>query len=221
MKISMVIPAKGSSERLKNKNLLKINEKSLVYRACEKCLKSNLIDEVYVDTESQTIIKDIESLFEKGLKLIKRPKSLANNNTSGNDLIVFERSQISETDLMLHTYSTSPLITTETIDATLSTFLNNFDDYDSFFSANYLQEYIWCKTKPVNFTLEPLPNSVDLPKDYYVETHGLYGIKSKTLDTCKQRLGGRVLPVLIPKKESLDINYRHDFELLKTLWREN
>ena len=38
--ISLVIPAKGTSDRLKNKNLLKLGEKSLTFLACEKCLKS-------------------------------------------------------------------------------------------------------------------------------------------------------------------------------------
>ena len=72
MKISIIIPAKGTSERLTNKNMLEINSKSLVYRACEKCLNSSLIDNVYLDTESEIMINSVSELVGKGLKIIKR-----------------------------------------------------------------------------------------------------------------------------------------------------
>ena len=220
MKISLIIPAKGSSQRLKNKNLLLLSKKSLIYRACEKCLKSKYIDTVYIDTESDMILESVSDLIDKGLKVIKRPKSLSTNKTSGNDLIVFEQSQIDECDLVLHTYCTSPLITIETIDMCIEEFLNN-PEYDSFFSSVHFQEYVWVDSKPLNFDLEKLPNSFDLPTNMSVETHGLYGIKYDTLTKVKRRLGERVLPIEIPRIQSLDINNYEDFKLAEILWNKN
>ena len=103
MSVSIIVPAKGTSERVPSKNLLKLGGQSLVYSACEKCMQVSNIDTVYVDTESQEIIDDVTPLIEKGLRVIRRPDDMANNNTSGNDLIVFEQSMIEECDLVLHT----------------------------------------------------------------------------------------------------------------------
>ena len=220
MKISIVIPAKGTSDRLKNKNLLNIDGKSLVSLACEKCLKSDLIDNVYLDTECDKIINDVSSLIPMGLNIIKRPDYLATNKYGGNDLIVFEQSRIDKSDLILHTYPTSPLISTSTIDKSIQYFLENGKNYDSFFTANYFQEYIWDENGPINFDLDELPNAINLPKNILVETHGLYGIRDEALTKYKRRLGSKCLPVLIPREESMDINYLEDFKLLEIIWKK-
>ena len=74
MEISVIIPAKGSSDRLREKNLVKVLDYSLTEMACEKLLKSRVINNVYLDTDSEKIIDDVLHLFSKGLKLIRRPK---------------------------------------------------------------------------------------------------------------------------------------------------
>ena len=222
-KITIIIPAKGTSKRLPNKNMLKLGDdidgrlESLVYIACEKALNVPSITNVYIDTESDKILNDVSPLLNSGLQIINRPKSLATNNASGNDLIVFEQSKIEKSDLILHTYATSPLITSTTIEECIQTFLQCWDDYDSFFSAIQLQDYIWNNDGPINFTLEDLPNSQDLPK-LWTETHGIYGIKDTALTKYKRRLGRNVLPIEINRQEALDINNYEDFKLAEILW---
>ena len=223
-KINLIIPAKEISTRLPNKNLLDLGGKSLVYRACEKCLKSQNISNVFIDTESDKIINSIKDLIPRGLRVIKRPASLASNKTSGNDLIDFELSKIGKCDLVLHTYSTSPLITVETIDKCIESFLHE-DDYDSFFTTIHFQDYLWERRKDnqylsVNFDHRELPNSVDLP-EYYVETHGLYGIRYETAKRLRSRIGLNPMAIEIPRNESLDINYYEDYKLAEILWKSN
>ena len=41
MKISVVVPAKGSSDRLREKNLIKVLDYSLTEMTCEKLLNNN------------------------------------------------------------------------------------------------------------------------------------------------------------------------------------
>ena len=82
MKISIVIPAKGSSDRVANKNLFKINGKSLVRRACEKVLKCNSLTKKYLDTEDEGIKLDCMPLIHQGLSIIDRPKELATDTSS-------------------------------------------------------------------------------------------------------------------------------------------
>jgi CMP-N-acetylneuraminic acid synthetase len=217
MKITAIIPAKENSKRLSHKNLLEIDNHSLVYLACEKCLNSKLITDVYIDTESEKILENIKSLTPLGLKVINRPIELATNETSGNDLIKFELKHIEPCDIILHTYSTSPLITTETIDYSINYFIKGQHCCDSFFSATVFQEYIWLNGKPVNFDHKTLPNSFELPK-YFKETHGLYGIKYEVARKFNRRLGNNVLPIIIPKIEEIDINDYEDYKLAKLIY---
>lgn len=214
MRTSIIIPAKGTSERVVSKNLYRLNGKSLIYRVCEKALKCKLVSDVFVDTECDEIIDDVESLFESGLKLIQRPQHLATNEASGNDLVNFEKEFVKDSELFIHTYATSPLLTYKTIDKCIQKFIDKSDIYDSFFTARPIREYIWSDAGPVNFDLTELPNSKDLT-GFWKETHGMYGIKMNVLNRLSRRLGNKPLPIEISEKESLDIDYYSDIEYLE------
>lgn len=220
MIINAVVPAKGNSTRVKDKNLQKVGGKSLVYWACNRCLNTPSITNTYLDTEDQRIIKEVSELIPRGLKIIHRPVELASNTTSGNELIVFEQKNMVQCDIVLHTYATAPLLTSNTMEMVLQKFKAS-PDHDSFFTAVHFQEFLWDNSgNPVNFPMGALPNAVDLP-EFWLETHGLYGIRTTALNKLKRRLGEKVLPIKIPRKEALDINYDSDLELLKILWEQN
>ena len=60
--IIAIIPAKEQSKRLKNKNLLKIQGKTLLEHAINYVKKSNYIDYLVVSTESKKIKTFLKSL---------------------------------------------------------------------------------------------------------------------------------------------------------------
>jgi len=52
---AVVIPAKGTSARVVNKNLQKISGKSLVRIATMHAIEARIFDEVFVDTDSEEV----------------------------------------------------------------------------------------------------------------------------------------------------------------------
>ena len=50
--IIAIIPAKGNSKRLKNKNLRTLNKKKLIQYSIDYAKKSNLVDDIYISTDS-------------------------------------------------------------------------------------------------------------------------------------------------------------------------
>lgn len=71
--IIAVIPAKGGSRRLKNKNIKNINEKPLFYWSVKLAEKSKLIKKIFVSTDS----KKIQTLAKKmNIETVKRSKKL-------------------------------------------------------------------------------------------------------------------------------------------------
>jgi sialic acid synthase SpsE/CMP-N-acetylneuraminic acid synthetase len=71
--IAAIIPAKGDSRRLRNKNLLEIGGKTLVAHAVEYARDSQRIDKIFVSTDAQNIADHAKAL---GVAVIMREKRL-------------------------------------------------------------------------------------------------------------------------------------------------
>jgi len=217
MKINLVIPAKGKSNRIENKNLHEIGGKSLIYHTCKKALECRNVNKVYLDTESPDIIASVKPLFEKNLGLIKRHPSLATNDIGANEMMIYALHSVDECDILLQTFCTSPLLTSQTIDKCIEKFVEQgLPKHDSFFTTVDVQEYFWKDGKSYNFSTKELPNSFELDV-LKMETHGLYGITVESLLRNKTRVGNSPMMISIPKIESLDINVREDLVLIERL----
>ncbi len=57
MRIVAIIPARGGSKRLKNKNIFPLNGKPLISYTIEACKKSSFIDEIYVSSDDKKILE--------------------------------------------------------------------------------------------------------------------------------------------------------------------
>ena len=216
MHVSLIIPAKGHSERVPNKNLRKIGDKSLVQIACEKALNCKAVSKVYLDTESPKIVNEVAELLGDGLEIIDRPKELATNDIGANDMMIYGLHSIMETDLLCQTFATSPLIQSETIDFCIEKFLAG-QEHDSFFTVTKVQEYFWDENnQPENFQPRNVPNSFELPIKY-METHGLYGITPAALLMGKTRVGKSPMLIEIDTIEALDINTENDLKIARSL----
>ena len=74
-----IIPARGGSKRIKNKNIVDFLGKPLIFYALDAAKKSKLFDEIHVSTDS----KEIKNVVEKlGYKVdFLRKKNLADDFT--------------------------------------------------------------------------------------------------------------------------------------------
>ena len=81
IKIISFIPAKKNSQDLKNKNLKKLNNLSLVELAILGAKKSKLINEIYLSSDSEKILKIGTKL---NIDAIKRQKNLSSYSASAN-----------------------------------------------------------------------------------------------------------------------------------------
>lgn len=208
MKVVAFLPAKGSSERIQNKNTQILDGKPLFLRQLEKLVKYDFIDEVYLDTESEEII-DLASVVN--CKVLKRDPALASNKTDGNQMFYNEVKQV-EADIYIQILCTSPFIKGDTIKEGID-ILKQSNEFDSVVLVRKEKQYTWNPEKgKTNYDLNNIPNSNNLP-DTIVETMGLYIVKSEAAHTLKKRIGDR--PFLLEAKaiEAVDVNYPDDFEL--------
>jgi len=79
MNILGIIPARGGSKGLKDKNILKIHGEPLVAYTVEAALKAFSLNRVVVSTDSKKISDVVKRLFE--IEVIKRPKEIARDDS--------------------------------------------------------------------------------------------------------------------------------------------
>lgn len=206
MKIAAFLPAKGSSNRIPNKNTMLLDGEALFLRSLKKLAAISLIDEVYLDTESQEII---DLATEVKCKILKRDPSLASNKTDGN-LLFYNEVINTNADICVQLLGTSPFIKEETITKAIYILLNN-PEYDSVVAVRKEKQYLWKNGAPV-YDINHIPNSVDLD-DTIIESMGLYIVRREAAIHTKRRIGEKPFLLVIDPLESIDVNYPADFEL--------
>jgi CMP-N-acetylneuraminic acid synthetase len=72
MNIVALLPMKGTSERVPNKNLKNFNGVPLYHIVMSTLLKSVYIDNIYVNTDSSFLKEDILNNFPNRVKVIER-----------------------------------------------------------------------------------------------------------------------------------------------------
>mgnify|MGYP001282019199 CR=1 FL=1 len=78
LKTLVLIPARGNSKSIKKKNLIKINDKTLIELIFTSAKKSKFVNKVVCSTEDKNIMKHCKTI---GLEFIPRPKILSNDNS--------------------------------------------------------------------------------------------------------------------------------------------
>ncbi len=156
-KILAVITARGGSKGLPGKNIRPICGKPLIAWTIEKALKSKLLDEVMVTTDSQEIAEISKSL---GVKVpFIRPAELASDTATTFDTIAhtldFYKSQKREFDYIVLLEPTSPLRQDDDIDRMLTELDEHSTHYDSIVSIGEVSEHPSLIKKWVNGAISP------------------------------------------------------------------
>jgi CMP-N-acetylneuraminic acid synthetase/regulator of RNase E activity RraA len=209
-KIVAFVPAKGSSDRIENKNTRLLDGLPLYLHAIRLLMSCEFIDEVYLDTDSPEIIKGAAHF---GCRFIERDPQLATNSTDGNKLL---RNQIehASADIYVQLLCTSPFIKKQTIhDACLS--LVGQSEYDSVTLVRREKQYQWRDNEPL-YNIDRIPNSSTLP-DAVVETMGLYVITREAAASTGRRIGIKPLLLEVSPLESIDVNWPDDFDLAELI----
>lgn len=143
-KILAIIPARGGSKGLKNKNIKELCSKPLIAWSIEAGLKSKYIDEVMVTTDSQDIA-DISKKYKAHVPFL-RPKDLADDYATTfqavKHTIDFYKEKNNQTfDYIVLLEPTSPLREDSDIDNMLEKIISQEDKYDSIVSIGEVHEH--------------------------------------------------------------------------------
>ncbi|MBR3622988.1 MAG: hypothetical protein IKN43_06530 [Selenomonadaceae bacterium] len=212
MKIVAFLPAKGSSERIENKNMKVLNGKPLFLHTLEKLTACDFIDEVYLDSESDEILNYAPYLDYVPLK---RNPDLASNRTDGHQLFYNEVRQV-DADIYIQILCTSPFISPNTIKKGID-ILHENKEYDSVILVKKEKQYLWENGQPI-YDKFHIPNSSTLP-DTILESMGLYIVRGKEARSLKMRYGNNVYMLTADAIETVDVNFPDEFTLAERIMR--
>lgn len=215
MKIVAMVPIKLNSERVKEKNLRRFYDgKPLIHFILEALVHSELIDEVYVYCSDERI----QDYLIDGIRFLKRPAFLDLNTSNCNDIIREFLKEVSS-DYYVVSHATAPFTRTESIDRCIDAVINS-DIYDSAFTVEKVQTFMWGNGKPLNFDPDHFPRTQDL-NPIYMETSGAFVFSKQVFEKYNRRIGSAPCLVEVDPMESCDIDTEYDMSVAQALYQYN
>jgi len=218
LKIIAIIPARSGSKRIKNKNIKNFNKKPLIAWTIESALRSKLVDDVYVTSENDNILRMSKKY---GAKIIKRPKKLSNNIIHVDEAIRHAYLEVNKKyDYIVTLQPTSPLRTDKNIDEAIKMIIKK--KADSLISVFKTHQFLWKKNKddfnPVNYDLNNRLRSQD--SNFFQDNGAINITKPKILVKKHNRLGGKITAYQMNFWRSIDIDQIEDFHMAEILYKK-
>jgi N-acylneuraminate cytidylyltransferase len=204
-----IIPARGGSKRLPNKNIKLLGEVPLIAHSILYA-KANFVDRVIVSTDNAEIKK---VAIKYGAEVLDRPEELANDNSPTIEALIHVLKNINEPNsTIILLQPTNPLRPEELLKNALSKFTAG--NFDSLMTVTRSQQKFGkiIEDKFVPYTYDIGQRSQDLDPLYF-ENGLLYITKSRLIEKGKI-LGKNNYPMIINHPYAyVDIDTKEDFEL--------
>jgi CMP-N,N'-diacetyllegionaminic acid synthase len=214
-KVIAIIPARGGSKGIPEKNLVQVNHKPLLFWSVNYALSSNLIDDVYVSSDSLKILNYASSI---GAKTIIRPNDISGDSASSEDAWIHAIKHIEQLgvaiDIIIGMQATSPIREDGDIDNAIIQFRS--DGLDSLFSsALFGENFHWSFSKKtqqlesVNYDYKNRLRRQEIePK--FLETGSFYIFKPELIKINSNRLAGKIGHFLTSKISMFQIDEVED-----------
>lgn len=226
MKICCIVPIKHKSERVPGKNFRSFNGSPLFEIILKKLLSCSFINTIVVDTNSPIVVSILQEKYnDTNIQIYHRPEHLWSGDTPTNVLLenVITELQLDH-DFFLQTHVTNPLLSVQTIQACVETFLKQKNSgFDSLMTVKVLHTRLYTKKDQTISALNHNPNELIPTQDLeplYEENSCLYIFTKKILFERHHRVGHKPYLFCMSDIESVDIDYESDFIIAETLHRQ-
>lgn len=195
-----LIPARGGSKGVPNKNIRMIYGKPLIEWTIQRALQSQLLDQIIVSTDSEAIAAVAK---QNGVKVMMRPAELSTDTASTQDVMFYTLQKV-PADILVLLQPTSPCRSEGLIDDCIREFIKyGYDSLATGFICDY-KEY----------------GSNTLPRQqiegFFYDDGNVYVIKADQI-LQGDRYGKNIGHKLISRYENAEIDDMYDFWLLEKI----
>jgi len=221
-----IIPARGGSKGIKNKNITNLNGSSLISYSIKAALESKLISRVICSTDSEIIA---EEAIKYGAEVpFLRPDQISQDDSS--DIEYFNHAiewlKINESykpKLLVQLRPTSPLRNLEMIDEAIQIMIEDgsYDSLRAVSTPDHTPYKMWKllkrnEMKPLlklTGNKEPYnTNRQNLP-EVYAQTGSIDITRPETLEKYKSMTGKKIYPFIMDERYFIDIDNIESLEL--------
>ena len=213
MKIIALIPLRGGSKSIPNKNLKIIAGKPLFSWVLEAALKCLYINSVYVSTDSVEISDLVNNLYFDA-NVISRPAEYATDESSTESVMLHFLSQI-DFDVLVTIQATSPLLLAEDLNGAIAQFKSQ--KLDSSLSAVRTKRFFWNNDyTPINYDPLHRPRRQEF-HGTLMENGAFYITRREILEHYQSRLAGKIGIYEMDESTAVEIDEPDDWGRVERL----
>lgn len=212
--ITAVVPVKGNSSRLPNKNILPFGNSNLLLHKIEQLKKVKGITDIIVSSDSEEMLKMAENA---GVQAWKRPQRFADESEPFGRFLDY-LCEVLPNEHILWACVTSPLVDTDLYEKAIQLYYEKLEEgYDSLITCLPCQSYYMDEKGPINFKmgLEHV-NSEKLQPIYHF-TNGINIAPKLKISEWHYNYGPNAYRLLVNKREAVDIDDIYDYEYAKAM----
>jgi N-acylneuraminate cytidylyltransferase len=219
-----LLPLKGNSERVSQKNIRPLNGKPLFFYVADNIRKTKLFDKLVINTDSANIKKMAMERYGGWVNINNRPRDLQGDMISMNRIIEYDVKSMGISHDYMQTHSTSPFLSPKTIASAVTEYRKQkkAGSLDSLFSVSEIHSRLYTKNLcPINHAPHVLARTQDL-EVVYEENSAFYLFSGESFMTNDHRIGkfAKIFPMPRNSLECLDIDEIEDWvfaeKILKT-----
>tara|TARA_R110000744_G_scaffold142854_1_gene254636 strand:+ start:11593 stop:12264 length:672 start_codon:yes stop_codon:yes gene_type:complete len=213
VKMKIIIPARGGSKRIPNKNIIDLDGKPLISYVIETSLQ--VTNDVYISTDSLEIEK-VAKKYDVGI--IKRPPKLATDFSTTNSVIKHFLDTIDNVGYFACVQPTSPLLPPFYLKKGFDKIKES--GYNSIISVNKSTNFFWNnEQEPINFERNKKPRTQDI-KSWYAENGAFYITSREDFLATNNLVNGKVGFIIMPKIMSFEIDDHEDLNIIQSVLRQ-
>jgi len=212
MEILAIIPARGGSKGILNKNIQNVGGIPLVVRTINVALKSKLINKIIVSTDDSRIA---DIAIDNGAEVIKRPSEISGDTASSELALLDTLMQIKNRDnyvpeVVVFLQCTSPFTELDDIDGTINALISN--NADCALAVTKFHHFLWKYDNNKDSLIGLNHNEKQQRKcrqeltTQFLETGSVYVMRTKKFIKYKKRFFGRIAYHVIPKHRVFEID---------------
>jgi CMP-N-acetylneuraminic acid synthetase len=212
-KVVALVPLRGGSKSIPKKNIKNIAGKPLCAWVLEAARLSKFIDEVYVSTDSEEIIRVVKEI-DASIHIVKRPQHLSDDLSSTESVMLHFMDNV-DFDILVTIQATSPLTQSSDIDNALLEFKTSRKD--SLLTAVESKRFFWnYKCDPINYNPINRPRRQDF-QGFLMENGAFYITSREVLSREKCRLGGNIGIYIMDDESSFEIDEPLDWDMVELI----
>jgi len=205
--LTYIIATRKGSKRIKNKNIRKFGSSSLLEIKLKQIRRVDKKAKIFLSSDCNISLK---LGIKYGAQIDKRSTKYTTDHVPMRDVYKYLADKI-DTKYVCYLHVTSPFLKDKTLQSAKRFFFKQ-KKFNSLASVTEVKEYLWYKSKALNYNPKNHPRSQDLPVFLGIN-FAINIIPTQFMKKKGRIVGEKFYPLILKYPETLDIDHQWQFDI--------